>query len=111
MGAVSTVGGVRRRNAPGLQRYVGSLLAGEHPPRQLEPLDAETRERERLLLGLRLDEPLPLAGVEGVLDRSAAERLVAGGLVELSENGSGAVLRLTHRGRFLGGGVTVELVR
>ncbi|MGH3076874.1 MAG: radical SAM family heme chaperone HemW [Gaiellaceae bacterium] len=111
MGAVSTVGGVRRRNAPGLHRYVESLLAGECPPRELEPLDAETRERERLLLGLRLDEPLPLAGVEGVLDRSAAERLVAGGLVELSENGSGAVLRLTHRGRFLGGGVTVELVR
>ena len=109
MGAVSTVARVRRRNAPGLHRYVGSLLAAERPPRELEPLDAETQERERLLLGLRLDEPLPLAGVEGALDRSALERLEAGGLVERASNGHGEELRLTHRGRFLGGGVTAEL--
>ncbi|HET6623288.1 MAG TPA: radical SAM family heme chaperone HemW, partial [Gaiellaceae bacterium] len=101
MGAVSTVAGVRRRNAPGLRRYVGSLLAAEGPPREVEHLDAETRERERLLLGLRLDEPLPLAGVEGALDRSALQRLEAGGLVERGSNGHGEELRLTRRGRFL----------
>jgi oxygen-independent coproporphyrinogen-3 oxidase len=109
MGAVSTVEGVRRRNAPGLRRYVGSLLAGERPPREVEPLAAETQERERLLLGLRLDEPLTLAGVEGAVDRSALERLEAGGLVERASNGHGEELRLTRRGRFLGGGVTAEL--
>ena len=109
MGAVSTVAGVRRRNAPGLRRYVASLLAGERPPREVERLDAETQERERLLLGLRLDEPLALAGVEGALDRSALQRLEAGGLVELTANGRGEELRLTRRGRFLGGGVTAEL--
>ena len=32
------------------------------------------------MLGLRLDEPLPLTGVELVLDRSAIERMVRGGL-------------------------------
>jgi len=109
MGAVSTVAGIRRRNAPGLQRYAGSLLAGGRPPREVEHLDRETRERERLLLGLRLDEPLPLAGIEGALDRSALGRLEAGGLVELTANGRGEELRLTRRGRFLGGGVTAEL--
>ena len=109
MGAVSTVGGVRRRNAPGVHRYVGSLLAGGRPPREVENLEAETRERERLLLGLRLDEPLPLAGVEGVLDRAALGRLEVGGLVEVTANGHGEELRLTRRGRFLGGGVTAEL--
>jgi oxygen-independent coproporphyrinogen-3 oxidase len=110
VGAVSTVDGVRRRNSPGLRRYVDPLLAGDRPPREIELLDDETRECERLLLGLRLDEPLPLAEVESVLDRGAAARLAAGGLVELVSNGSGPEIRLTRRGRFLGGGVTAELV-
>jgi len=109
MGAVSTVAGVRRRNTPGLSRYVGALAADDAPPREVENLDAETRERERLLLGLRLDEPLPVAGVAGVLDRAALERLRAGRLVEVAANGHGEELRLTRRGRFLGGGVTAEL--
>jgi putative oxygen-independent coproporphyrinogen III oxidase len=109
MGAVSTVAGLRWRNAPGLRGYVGPLLAGGRPPREVEPLDPEMRERERLLLGLRLDEPLALAGVEAVLDRAAVERLEGGGLVELTANGFGEELRLTRRGRFLGGGVTAEL--
>jgi putative oxygen-independent coproporphyrinogen III oxidase len=110
VGAVSTVDGVRRRNSPGLRRYVDPLLAGDRPPRELEQLDGGTRECERLLLGLRLDEPLPVAEVESVLDRDAAARLAAGGLVELVSNGSGPEIRLTRRGRFLGGGVTAELV-
>jgi putative oxygen-independent coproporphyrinogen III oxidase len=111
IGAVSTVAGVRRRNTPRLGVYVESLLAGEPPPRELEELDRETRALERLLLGLRLDEPLPVAGVDGVLDRGAVDRLVTRGLVELSANGGGERLRLTRQGRFLGGGVTAALVR
>jgi oxygen-independent coproporphyrinogen-3 oxidase len=111
IGAVSTVAGVRRRNTPRLGAYVGPLLEGQSPPRELEELDAATRAVERLLLGLRLDEPLPLAQVEEVVDRDAAERLVRGGLVELAADRGGERLRLTRRGRFLGGGVTAELVR
>ena len=64
VGAVSTVAGVRRRNLPGLGRYLGALAHGESPPRELEVLDADTRARERLMLGLRLDEPLLLRHVE-----------------------------------------------
>jgi oxygen-independent coproporphyrinogen-3 oxidase len=111
MGAVSTVDGVRSTNTPGLGRYVDALLAGRRPPREVEHLEEETRERERLLLGLRLDEPLRVAQVENALDVDAARRLAAGGLVELHANGSGPEIRLTRRGRFLGGGVTAELVR
>jgi oxygen-independent coproporphyrinogen-3 oxidase len=111
LGAVSTVAGVRQRNAPVLPRYLEALLAGEAPPRELEELDAGTQTFERLLLGLRLDEPLPISDVEDVLDRAAVERLVAGGLVEVGANGHGAELWLTRRGRFLGGAVTVELAR
>ena len=68
-----------------------------------------TRRVERLLLGLRLDEAVPVSEVESVLDRDAVDRLARGALVELSANGRGEELRLTRRGRFLGGGVTAEL--
>ncbi len=110
IGAVSTVAGERRRNAPSLGRYFGALRAGEPPPREVETLDDDTRMRERLLLGLRLDEPLVLAEVDGAIDAEALARLSDRGLVELTANGRGDELRLTPRGRFLGGGVTVELM-
>jgi putative oxygen-independent coproporphyrinogen III oxidase len=110
IGAVSTVEGVRRTNLPSLPRYIAALAAGDPPPRELEPIDADTRSRERLLLGLRLDEPVAVADIRGAIDRDALARLLRLGLVERSENGKRDELRLTRRGRFLGGGVTAELV-
>jgi oxygen-independent coproporphyrinogen-3 oxidase len=110
IGAVSTVAGERRRNLPSLARYVSALAAGEQPPREVEPIDHPTHVRELLLLGLRLDEPVVVADVVDALDRDALARLVELGLVETSANGRGEELRLTRRGRFLGGGVTAELM-
>jgi putative oxygen-independent coproporphyrinogen III oxidase len=110
IGAVSTVDGARRRNLPGLARYVGALTAGDPPSHELEPIDAATHAREVLLLGLRLDEPLVLADVADAVDRDALERLADSGLVEVTANGRGPELRLTPRGRFLGGAVTAELM-
>jgi len=107
---VSTVDGVRRRNLPSLPRYVAALARGEEPAREVEPIDEDTRRRERLLLGLRLDEPVVLADVGDAVDDEALERLRALGLVEVAANGRGDELRLTRRGRFLGGGVTAELL-
>jgi oxygen-independent coproporphyrinogen-3 oxidase len=110
VGAVSTVDGVRWRNFPSLRSYVAALAGQVAPPRELEPLDADTRARERLLLGLRLDEPLQLdPDLESVLDASARKRLTLGGLIEPDRQGARDSLTLTKRGRFLGGGVTVEL--
>jgi oxygen-independent coproporphyrinogen-3 oxidase len=106
IGAVSTLGEARRRNLPKLATYLSAGSAGEPPPRELETLDAATRLRERLLLGLRLDAPLPLAEVESALDPVALDRMVRLGLVEQA----GGALRLTRRGRFLGGAVTAELL-
>lgn len=108
VGAVSTVSGARRRNLPGLGGYVSALAGGRRPPHEVEPLDEATRARERLLLGLRLDEPLAVAGLGDALDETAVERLVSGGLVSRVEAGAG--LTLSRRGRFLGGAVTAELV-
>jgi len=62
------------------------------------------------MLGLRLDEPVAVEDVEEALDRTALARLVDLGLVEVGANGRGEELRLTRRGRFLGGGVTAELM-
>ena len=111
VGAVSTVAGVRSRNLPGLGTYAAALAAGEPPRREVEIIDEETRARERLMLGLRLDEPVRVADVNGSLDSGAVRRLAANGLVELTSNGAGDELSLTHRGRFLGGGVTAELMQ
>ena len=110
IGAVSTVSGERRRNAPSLVRYAEALVSGKRPPREIEQIDDETHIRELLLLGLRLDEPVAIADVGGALDLDALTRLVDLGLVERSANGRGEELRLTRRGRFLGGGVTAELL-
>ncbi len=110
IGAVSTVDGVRKGNAPALARYLAALRDGEKPPAELEIVGEATRKRERLLLGLRLDEPLPLDDVRDVLDRDALERLLAGGLVGVRRSGRDDTLTLTRRGRFLAGGVSAELM-
>ncbi len=106
IGAVSTVAGLRWQTTKRLAVYLDALRRGELPPRELEPLDDEVRRRERLMLGLRLDEPLALGGVAEAIDPAALERLERLGLIA----GDGATLALTDRGRFLGGAVTAELL-
>jgi oxygen-independent coproporphyrinogen III oxidase len=106
IGAVSTVDGLRWRNTPGVHRYLHALASGRPPPREEEPLDVTTLRRERLMLGLRLDEPVPLAEVAAVLDPDGLHRMESLGLAE--RRGPGLVL--TARGRFVGGGVTAALI-
>jgi oxygen-independent coproporphyrinogen-3 oxidase len=107
IGAVSTVGSVRWKNTPRLQAYLDSLASGTRPSREVEPLADDVKRRERVMLGLRLDEPLALAGVEAALDGHALDRLERLGLASRS---GGETLTLTPRGRLLGGGVTAELL-
>jgi coproporphyrinogen III oxidase-like Fe-S oxidoreductase len=64
------------------------------------------KARERVMLGLRLDEPLPLAGIRRALDPVGLARVEQLGLAEETAGS----LTLTKRGRFLGGGVTAELL-
>jgi len=106
VGAVSTIENRRRRNAPSLARYVAALEAGEDPPREVEELPDDVRATERVMLGLRLDEPLPLDGLDAALDAAEVERLGTLGLAVREQD----TLVLTPRGRFLGGGVTARLL-
>ena len=116
IGAVSTLGMERRRNGASIGRYIAALgagVGGGEPPRELEQLDPLTKAQERLMLGLRLDEPISLAGLEHAIDQEGLERMVAAGLAVVPvDHGAGGErsLALTDRGRFLGGGVTVELI-
>ena len=106
MGAVSTIESRRWRNTPRLGRYLEALAAGRRPDRETEPLDPDVRARERVMLGLRLDEPLPLRGLRTALD---ADGLARAERLGLAVDG-GRTLTLTRRGRFLGGGVTAEIL-
>jgi oxygen-independent coproporphyrinogen-3 oxidase len=111
IGAVSTLGGERRRNTPRLSVYVSALGRGEMPPREIESLDELTRDQERVMLGLRLDTGLPLAEAERAVDAVALGRVERLGLASVRADGDGQrTLVLTPRGRRLGGAVTVELL-
>ncbi|HET7352592.1 MAG TPA: radical SAM family heme chaperone HemW [Gaiellaceae bacterium] len=101
LGAVSTLGTERRRNTPRLARYLGG-----HYDREIEVLDEQTRARERVMLGLRLDEPLRLGGLRPSLDATGLARAE---MLGLAVDG-GETLALTRRGRFLGGAVTAEIL-
>jgi oxygen-independent coproporphyrinogen-3 oxidase len=106
VGAVSTIGSTRRRNTPKLALYIDVLARGKAPAREVEPLTDDIRRRERVMLGLRLDEPLVIAELDDALDSGAVTRLEQLGLLRRD----GRTLSLTARGRFLGGGVTADLL-
>jgi oxygen-independent coproporphyrinogen-3 oxidase len=110
VGAVSTIENRRWRNAPSLRGYVEAIESGGRPPREIEELTSELRETERLMLGLRLDEPVTVTAAETV-DRRELVRLERLGLVT-HQGGDGAptALSLTSKGRFLGDGVTAQLL-
>jgi oxygen-independent coproporphyrinogen III oxidase len=106
IGAFSTIAGRRWRNTPRLAAYLADLAAGRPPAREIEPLSLDVRRRERIMLGLRLDEPLAVGDLRDALDEDALGRLERLGLVD----NDGATLALTARGRMLGGGVTADLL-
>jgi oxygen-independent coproporphyrinogen-3 oxidase len=107
VGAVSTLGLVRRRNRPRLRPYLAALAAGVAAPADIEELTASERGLERLMLGLRLDRPLHLNGLAALVDDAACDRLAAAGLVRRD----GETMALTDRGRFLANDVVASVLR
>ena len=116
VGAVSTVNGRRWRTTPRLGLYLAALGAGRRPPRRLELVPEPVRRAERVMLGLRLDEPLPLAQFAEEVDAAALGRLEQLGLartVRVTDRAAGAhapELTLTRKGRLLGDAVTADLL-
>ena len=115
VGAFSTVAAERWRTSPRLPLYLAALRNRCVPPRELERLPEEVVREERVLLGLRLDEPMPLAPIARGLDAAALARLERLGLARrlgggADAGGDGEALTLTTRGRLLGGAVTAELL-
>jgi len=81
--------------------------------REVEPLADSIRREERVMLGLRLDEPLPVATIAPSLNPETLARLQGLGLAELTPlepEHAGEALTLTHRGRLLGDAVTADLL-
>lgn len=106
IGAVSTVGANRWRNAPDLSGYITRAGAQETPRRTGEALDPETRRRERWMLGLRLDRPFRM-DVAGPPDHPDALAHLAGlGLITYDAD----ELRLSRDGRFVQNAILCELM-
>jgi oxygen-independent coproporphyrinogen-3 oxidase len=116
IGAVSTVHGRRWRTTSRLGLYLAALRAGQRPPHELELLPDPVQHAERVMLGLRLDEPLPLAQVAEEIDATALGRLERLGLARTvplagrEPGASASALTLTRKGRLLGDAVTADLL-
>ena len=83
VGAVSTIEGLRWRNDAVASAAMQRRSSAGRRPRGSSSRSTDVQMRERLLLGLRLDEPLPLDGLESAVDRRRLERLARLGLAEL----------------------------
>lgn len=85
---------VRYWHGRGIGAFVAAMHGGRLPIRDFEMIDAETQERERVMLGLRLRRGVCLTD-EAM--RREAQTLAAAGLVDSVEN-DGSVTRTTRRG-------------
>ncbi|MDI1449702.1 radical SAM family heme chaperone HemW [Polyangium sp. 6x1] len=104
---------LRYRNAIDPARYMRAALAGEAEVESEEPLDPETRLRERIMLGLRLREGFDLersaaeVGAEAWTPsrKQAAERLVKRGKLTIE----GGTIRVPRDAWVLADGIAAEL--
>jgi oxygen-independent coproporphyrinogen-3 oxidase len=105
-GAHSHVGGVRWWNVKHPARYAAVLAAGCSPAAGREVLTPGEQHTERVMLGLRLADGLPLAVLDAP-ERAAASRAATGGLLVITP---GDRLILTRRGRLLADTVVRDLL-
>ena len=84
------------------------MEAGQAPPAEIELLSPAERGSERLMLGLRLDRPMPLDGLE-LADRP--RQVERRGRRRDAGPRPGPVRRLTERGRFMANDVISALLR
>jgi oxygen-independent coproporphyrinogen-3 oxidase len=107
-GAHSHVGGVRWWNVKHPAAYAERLAAGVSPAAGRETLDEQTRRTEKVLLGIRISDGLPLDTLDAAA-RPVVASLIAEGLVD-GRAALGGRLVLTLRGRLLGDAVVRRLL-
>jgi oxygen-independent coproporphyrinogen-3 oxidase len=105
-GAHSHVGDTRWWNVKHPRTYAERLAAGESPEQDREVLTDDDRRLERIMLGVRLAEGLPVTALSEP-ERAAAE--VQSGLIDADALDGGRVV-LTDRGRLLADAVIRRLV-
>jgi putative oxygen-independent coproporphyrinogen III oxidase len=105
-GAHSHIGGVRWWNVKHPTPYAARLASGTSPAQAREQLTVEQRTAERVLLGIRLVEGLPVAALP---DRTRLAGPIANGLVDGTEAIHGRAV-LTLRGRLLADSVVHALL-
>jgi coproporphyrinogen III oxidase-like Fe-S oxidoreductase len=107
-GAHSHVGGVRWWNVKHPVRYAADLEAARSPAAGREVLNEQARLTEKIMLGVRLREGLPLSVVpETALDK--VPQLITWGLLDQGAHRVGRVV-LTQRGRLLADAVVRDLL-
>ncbi|QXG75519.1 radical SAM family heme chaperone HemW [Modestobacter sp. L9-4] len=106
-GAHSHVGGLRWWNVKHPAAYADRIAAGLHPAADTELLSADDRALERVMLGLRLRDGLPLTALSPAGRARAAESVVRG-LLEAGPHEAGLAV-LTDRGRLLADAVVRDL--
>jgi putative oxygen-independent coproporphyrinogen III oxidase len=107
-GAHSHVGGVRWWNVKHPAAYQQRMTAEQSPGAGRETLDDETRRVERVLLGVRIREGLPVAELDAD-GRQAVAGLIADGWVEGRPALQGRVV-LTREGRLMADAVVRRLL-
>ncbi len=101
--AVSTLGAIRSKNVPDTARYVAQIQSLGHATAESESLDAEALRLERIALGLRTTEGIPLSLLDSPV---RVETLVTEGLARIENDR----LILIHHGRALVDPLAAELV-
>ena len=104
-GAWSTVRSKRWRNVEDVQRYAkcGGGFAGD---RRQEELTTAQKTAERLLLGLRRDSGVSLAGLQAVIDPNQQNLLQRNGFLKIE----GDRMYLTRAGRYVANEVCARLL-
>lgn len=103
-GACGFLGDVRYGNVKPVERYCAALEAGSLPLGTHEVLTPAQRKAEKVILGLRLSDGVPLAGLEDA--RSLVETWASLGLLEVA----GDRCRLTEAGFLLSDSLFVQLL-
>ncbi len=104
-GAHSHLGDRRFHNVKHPARYAAMLAGGELPVAGEEILTAADRHTEKIMLGLRLREGIPLAWIEEA-GHGVVEKHVAGGLLQHR----GDRIALTDAGRLLADGIITDIL-